>query len=98
MSYSFGITAPTKAEAKEKVRVSMANVVATQPVHSADEKQVVESAHRFIDILPEPKEGQHVVVSMNGYVTWAGVLGADENPVIVSISSTCSAYLANSKA
>jgi len=73
MSYSFGVTVPTKAAAKEEIVRKMDAVVGQQPAHEADAKQVLANANAAIDLLQDDP-ARDVSVSMSGYVsgTWDG--------------------------
>lgn len=70
MSYSFYVRAATKAEAKEKVKEKLDEVVASQPVHEADRAQAQAAAEAFIDLLRED-ETQDVSVNVNGSSVWS---------------------------
>lgn len=70
MSYSFSVTAATKAEATGKIREQFDTVVAAQPAHSADKEAAVVAAQTLVSLLADPKEGDEVYVSMNGSVGW----------------------------
>jgi hypothetical protein len=72
VSYSFSFTAATKSEAKERVAKELDNVVNGQPIHSKDREQAQAAATAFIDLVPEPREGECVYVSVHGSVTWSG--------------------------
>ena len=51
MSYSFGITASTKDEAKAKVAEEFEAILAYQPTHAKDKAQALANADAAIDIL-----------------------------------------------
>jgi hypothetical protein len=72
MSYSFSVSAASKADAKSKVAERMAEIVASQPNHKVDQDAAVSAANAFIDVLHDPEEGQQVNVSMSGSVGWKG--------------------------
>ena len=76
MSYSFQVRATNKAEAKAKIAAQMAIIVQNQPIHAKDELLANTAAGTFIDLLADD-ESQDVVVSMNGYVSWNGMLAVD---------------------
>lgn len=89
MSYSFGVRAASKAEAKEQLVAKFDEVVATQPTHAADRQQAQAAAFAFVDALTEDA-GKDVVVSVNGWVSWMGTL---EAPEVVGAAVTVSANL-----
>lgn len=70
MSYSFSVSAATKADAKQKIEEAFANVVAGQPSHAADRDAAIAAAGAFVDILTEPADGQEVQVSLHGSLGW----------------------------
>jgi hypothetical protein len=70
MSYSFTITAASKAEAMQKVADAFAKTVAGQPVHKVDQDAAIASACAFIGMLGEPPADQEVYVTMHGSLGW----------------------------
>ncbi len=70
MSYSFGITGASKADAAAKVAAEFDQVVANQPSHAADKEAAVAAASAFINILREPRDGEQITVSMHGSLGW----------------------------
>lgn len=77
MSYSFSFTAANKAEAKQKAEAELDRVVQQQPVHRNDQKQALAAVCSFVDLMPEPSDGQEVNVSVSGSVSWTGTSSAD---------------------
>jgi hypothetical protein len=73
MSYSHGVRAANKAEAKAAIAQKMAETAMQQPCHAADKDQAIAAASAFIDILPDD-DSKDVVVSMNGPLSglWVG--------------------------
>ena len=70
MSYSFSVTADTKAEATGKIREQFDAVVVAQPSHAADKEAAVVAAQTLVRLLAEPHEGDEIYVSMNGSLGW----------------------------
>jgi hypothetical protein len=70
MSYSFTVTADTKAEATGKIREQFDAVVLAQPSHAADKEAAVVAAQTLVRLLAEPHEGDEIYVSMNGSLGW----------------------------
>lgn len=70
MSYSFSITADTKAEATGKIRDQFDAVVVAQPSHAADKEAAVVAAQALVRLLAEPHDGDEIYVSMNGSLGW----------------------------
>lgn len=70
MSYSFSISADSKADARAKVRAELDKVVASQPVHAADKAAAEYAAEAFIGLLVAPVEGERICVSMHGSLSW----------------------------
>lgn len=69
MSYSFSVTAPSKAEAKEKIAAEFDKILASQPVHAADRASAQAAAEAFVDVLSGPADGEEIAVTVNGYVS-----------------------------
>lgn len=72
MSYSFHVSAATKAEAKQKMAAEFDNVVSSQPNHKADRDAAQAAANAFVDVIAEPHEGDMVNVSVSGSLSWTG--------------------------
>ena len=70
MSYSFSVTADTKAEATGKIREQFDAVVVAQPSHAADKEAAVVAAQTLVRLLAEPHEGDEIYVSMSGSLGW----------------------------
>lgn len=70
MSYSFSITADTKAEATGKIREQFDAVVVAQPSHAADKEAAVVAAQTLVRLLAEPHDGDEIHVSMSGSLGW----------------------------
>ena len=70
MSYSFSVTADTKADATGKIREQFDAVVVAQPSHAADKEAAVVAAQTLVRLLAEPHEGDEIYVSMNGSLGW----------------------------
>lgn len=88
MSYSFQVKAPTKAEAVQAVTAKFDEVVKQQPVHARDRDAVLANAGCVINLLADD-DSKDVIVSVNGYVSWASGT-ADEaklNSAAVSASA-----------
>lgn len=89
MSYSFSVRAGTKAEALEKLAEALDNVVALQPIHSADRAQAQAAAEAFLEVLPEKADDKDFSVNVSGSVGWLGTPGVDA--VITSAGVSISA-------
>ena len=70
MSYSFSITADTKADATDKIREQFDAVVVAQPRHAADKEAAVVAAQTLVRLLAEPYEWNEIYVSMSGSLEW----------------------------
>lgn len=72
MSYSFSAKAATKSELKSLIAEKVAEIAHQQPVHAADQAQIVANANAIIDLLPENVEGRELQATINGYLsgTW----------------------------
>jgi hypothetical protein len=70
MSYSFSVTAKTKADATRQIREQFDAVVEAQPSHAADKEAAVVAAQTLVRLLAEPHEGDEIHVSMNGSLGW----------------------------
>ncbi len=92
MSYSFTVKAANKAAAKEGVVAEFAKVVATQLVHEKDQAAVLANAFTIIELLAED-DTKDVLVSCNGYISWAG----PDASVLTSVNIACSASHATRK-
>lgn len=71
MSYSFTVTAANKAEAVAKLAGQMDVVVQSQPVHKADRDAALEAASSYLKLVRDPKEDEHLQVSVHGSMGWA---------------------------
>jgi hypothetical protein len=67
MSYSFDVTAPTKAAAQEAVHEKFCEVVEAQPIHACDKERAFGNAYNVIGLLGED-ETKNVSVHCNGYI------------------------------
>jgi hypothetical protein len=99
MSYSFTVTAPTKADAKAAVEGAFNAVVAQQPIHARDKDAALANAAAVIDLLVDDPD-MHVSISVNGYVSWREVLNAEgSNPLSgASVSASASMVLPHREA
>lgn len=70
MSYSFSVTATSKAEAKEKIAAQFDTILASQPVHAADRASAQAAAGAFVDVLKDPAADEEIGVGVSGYVSW----------------------------
>ncbi len=70
MSYSFSVVGASKADAKQKIADSFANVVTSQPSHAADRDAAVATGGAMVDILKDPADDQHIVVNIHGSLSW----------------------------
>lgn len=70
MSYSFSVTATSKAEAKEKIAGQFDTILASQPVHAADRASAQAAAEAFVDVLKEPAGDEEITIGVSGYVSW----------------------------
>ena len=70
MSYSFTVTAASKAEALQQVSDKLDQVVEAQPSHAADRLAAFVTAAAFLSLLQEPREGDQVVGTVNGWLSW----------------------------
>jgi uncharacterized protein YodC (DUF2158 family) len=68
MSFSFGVTAGTVAEAKEKVAAAVRDFVAVQDAHKRDAPVVEAACTGALDAI-EPKEGETVTLTAYGSAT-----------------------------
>ena len=90
MSYSFAVQAADKTEAKAKVSIRLAEIVAGQAHHAADRDQAYAAACAFIDLLPDDPT-KCVAVSVNGSLS--GRYDADRLEVILGASVGVTAAL-----
>lgn len=85
MSYSFGVIAESKADAKARVHAEFDKVVAGQPEHAADRPAAEQAVGALIDCLEDSDVVQRAK-SVN--VTVSGSLsGKWENGGIVSVQA-----------
>ena len=92
MSYSFNVRAADKAAARASITAEFDKVVEQQPIHEADRSQAQANACQALDVVPDPAADEEIVVSVNGWVQWRGVLNGDPPARITaaSISATAS--------
>lgn len=78
MSYSFGVTASSKEEARKKVAAEMDKVVAGQPIHAKDRAGACAAVDAFIDALKHDTS-KDITLSVSGSVYYSGedVLGGN---------------------
>ena len=88
MSYSFSVTADTKAEATGKIREQFDAVVVAQPSHAADKEAAVVAAQTLVRLLAEPHEGDEIYVSMSGSLDWIHDVPEEFLHANVSISTS----------
>lgn len=70
MSYSFSVTAPTKAEAKARAAKYFDDqVVHPQPVHARDREAVIANINAVVDLLADDG-AKDVRISCYGSVSW----------------------------
>jgi hypothetical protein len=91
MSYSFGVQAPTKKEAEEKVSHELVKVIESQSMHKKDADQAANAAFSMIALLRED-ETKDIYVSVSGSIGWE----ADES--LNSASVNVHAYLSSKTA
>jgi hypothetical protein len=73
MSYSITARGATKALALAALAATFdSNVLATQPVHSADKQQALAAAESYVGILPDD-DTKDVSITMHGSVSWQNV-------------------------
>ncbi|UFZ05462.1 hypothetical protein LQG66_03860 [Bradyrhizobium ontarionense] len=71
MSYSFGVWAKSKAEAKAAVAAKLDEVIATQAIHARDKSAILANAAAVIDLLGDAvPDGHEIHVGCNGSVSW----------------------------
>lgn len=70
MSYDFTVTGKTKAEVIIKLRVAIASVIASQPVHAADVPYLASGVEGLVHVHRDPKEDEAMRVRVSGSV-WA---------------------------
>lgn len=70
MSYSFAVSARTKAEAIAHVAAQFDRIVESQAVHEADRDAAQAAVTAFIEVLAEPNEREGIAVSVSGYLSW----------------------------
>lgn len=92
MSYSFHVSAATKAAAKEAVAAKFDEVIASQPIHARDKAAAVANASAAIDLLVDDP-AMHISVSCNGYVGWRENLREDGGNDLTAASVSASAGL-----
>lgn len=84
MSYSFGVKASTKGDAKAAVLAKFDEIVGQQPIHARDSAAVLANAGLVIDLLADD-DTKDIAVSCNGYVSWNG--SGDFSPEIAAIGT-----------
>lgn len=79
MSYSFQVRAATVALALAAAGDAFAKVVASQPVHAADQEPALGAASVFADLL-HPDDSKDVVINMSGYLSWPSAVQEGDLP------------------
>lgn len=72
MSYSIRAKGVNKAKALEDVKTKLAEVVASQGIHSRDEAQATATTEAMLGVVADPGENEEVVVSVSGSLSWRG--------------------------
>lgn len=88
MSYSFGVVAATKAEVNEKVTAELVKIVGVQPEHAVEKQAVQAAAQALVNVLTDPTEGEVVVVSMSGSLSWRAADVYTQASVAISVGIT----------
>lgn len=83
MSYSFSVTAASKADAKAGVEVEFDKVAAEQPAHASDKPAVLANSAVVIDSLTDD-DTKDVMVSCSGFVNRLSASLVQGNSVCVS--------------
>lgn len=86
MSYSFSVTAKTKAEAKQEVAKQFENILSAQPTHKRDRDTAQEAVEKFIDVASDPTDAQQVQVTVYGSVSVVNAADENADPVCGSAS------------
>lgn len=73
MSFSFSLRARTVAAALAIAAAEMDKVVQSQPTHTADRDTVLATVKGQLGHVEKAAEGQHVLLSVSGSVSWRGV-------------------------
>lgn len=76
MSYSFSVRGATKQAILSAVAEEMAKVVASQPVHAADQQAVMANATAVVGLMADD-ESRDISISCNGSI-WTGVGGVQK--------------------
>lgn len=85
MSYSFTVRAATVTAALAACVAELDKVVEQQPIHEADRAGAEEAIKGMLGALATtPGENEEVLVAVNGYVSWKGSLGSEDNPAVVT--------------
>lgn len=72
MSYSVAASGKTRAEAVAAINAQLQEVVTgpyPQKVHEADIEQAKSAASAFINVLPEPGDGEKVTATVSGSIS-----------------------------
>lgn len=93
MSYSFNAKAGSKTELLEAVKSKLAEVVASQPVHSRDEAQAAVTTEAVLGLIADPAEGEEVNAYVSGSLGWRGDVSNPE--AITSASVNISVSITN---
>jgi len=94
MSYSFSVSAPTKAEASAKATAEFDQVVANQPIHQKDRDAAEAALASIFGLIQDPVDGQSVTAHVNGSVSWIGDMSDGD---ITSVSFGVSAGIYGTK-
>jgi len=91
MSYSIGVLASSKVEARAAAEEKFnSTVIATQPVHMHDKAAALANVDQALALVSEPAEGQEISVSMHGYMSFVGSHDQPERITNVAVSTTVS--------
>jgi len=68
MSYHFSFYAPSKAYALANAHAVLDKTTEEQPIHGKDLPATKAAVASYIALLPEPEEGQSVLVTVSGSI------------------------------
>lgn len=88
MSYSFGVSAATKDEAKAKAAKELDQIVTAQPIHTEDRNCILDNIDAALSVLAD-NNMMDVGLSCSGSLQWVGGVG---NEHITAVHMSISAY------
>ena len=78
MSYSFNVRGASKSATQLALHQAIEELTKNQGAHKLDAVAIENNANGILNLMPEPAEGQDLVLTCSGYVTWDQAVTTEE--------------------